>query len=396
MSALLASFGSNLRVKDNMRLILHIGTHKTGTTALQHFLFANRKRLTDSGICYASPAHEFDINSIANALLTDGQGKFRQFIHDNFRKAERNGATTIIASSENFYAMVRYLTRFKTVKTSAEVLAKERSLIERLRADIPAELECHVLCYVRRPDYYLESLYNQNIKKGALTGDVADFLTMIDDMLDYHLYLSIWRDVFGTRACSVRAYEAALPNLIDDFVRHVLNIEDISSFTRPNLRANERLSRDVLEYKRLIKQHIRYSERKLEHGIFALVDRRITSPNNNHEYLSPDDRAALLSRLEPSMERLRTEFNLPLFPSFNLEAARASWQPYPGLSLEKKREIEFHYNAVQRKFGFRLERLLIRAASLARRRIPFLSWPLDFARASGIRRLLLEAASRFQ
>ncbi|TIL35459.1 hypothetical protein [Mesorhizobium sp.] len=380
-----------------MRLILHIGTHKTGTTALQHFLSANRKRLNDSGICYASPAHEFDINSIANALLIDGQEKFRQFILENLRKAERDGATTIIASSENFYAMVRYLTRFKAEKTSAEVLAKERSLIERLRAAIPTEVECHILCYVRRPDHYLESLYNQNVKKVALlTSDIGDFLHMIDDMLDYHLYLSIWRDVFGSSACSVRAYEAALPNLIDDFVRHVLNIEDISSFTRPNLRANERLSRDVLEYMRLRKQHIRYSERKLERGIFALVDKRITSPNNNHEYLSPDDRAALLSKLEPSMERLRTEFTLPLFPSFNLEAARASWHPYPGLSLEKKREIDFHYDAVQRQVGFRLERLLIRAASLARRRLPFLSWPLDFARASGIRRLLLEAASRFQ
>ena len=215
-------------------------------------------------------------------------------------------------------------------------------------------------------------------------------------MLDYHRYLSIWRDVFGSSACSVRAYEAALPNLIDDFVRHVLGTEDISSFTQPHLRANERLSRDVLEYKRLRNEHIRYSERKLERKIFALVDKRITSPNNNHEYLSPDERAALLSRLEPSMERLRTEFTLPPFPRFDLEAARASWQPYPGLSLEKRREIEFHYNAVQRQIGFRLERLLIRAASLTRRRLPFLSWLLDFARGSGIRRLLLEATSRFQ
>jgi hypothetical protein len=380
-----------------MRLILHIGTHKTGTTALQHFLSANRKRLSDSGIYYATPAHEFEINSIANALLADGQEKFRKFIVENLQKAERNGATTMVASSENFYAMVRYLTRFNADKKSAAVLAKERSLIESLRASIPAGVECHILCYVRRPDHYLESLYNQNVKKGALlTGDVADFLTMIDDILDYHLYLSIWRDVFGKSACSVRVYEAALPNLIDDFVRNVLKIEDLSSFTRPNLRANERLSRDVLEYKRFKNEHIRYSERKMERGIFALVDNRIANPNNNHEYLSPDDRAALLSRLEPSMERLRTEFNLPLFPSFNLEAARASWQPYPGLTLEKKREIEFHYNAVQRKFGFRLERLLIRAASLARRRMPVLSWPLDFARASGIRRLLLDAASRFQ
>ncbi|MGX9115458.1 hypothetical protein ACWTU6_01980 [Mesorhizobium sp. BHbsci] len=69
-------------------------------------------------------------------------------------------------------------------------------------------------------------------------------------------------------------------------------------------------------------------------------------------------------KFRPSMERLRTEFTLPPFPRFNLDSARASWQPYPGLSLEMRREIEFHSNAVQRQVGFRLERLVIRASSL--------------------------------
>ncbi|MDX8538545.1 hypothetical protein RFM23_13035 [Mesorhizobium abyssinicae] len=380
-----------------MRLILHIGTHKTGSTALQQFLCANGKGLGEHGMYYASPANEFHCNSLVNAPLVDGLERLRNFIPESMRKAKQIGADTIIASSENLYAMVRYLECLHAQNSSAEVLAKERSLIESLRAAIPAHVECHVVCYVRRPDFYLESLYNQNVKKGALfSGDVGEFLSIVYDMLDYHRYLSIWRDVFGSAGCSVRAYEAALPNLINDFVRHVLAIEDISSFTTPDLRANERLSRDLLEYKRCRNEHIRYSERKLERRIFAAVDKRIASPNNNHEYLSPDKRADLLSMLEPSMERLGREFDLPPFPRFNLEAARAAWQPYPGLSLKNKREIELHYQAVQRRVSFRLERLLIRAASLVRGRLPFLSWPLDFARASGMRRLLLQAANRFQ
>lgn len=380
-----------------MKLILHIGTAKTGTTALQHFLCVNAKKLREHGIHYATPPNEFNFNSITNTLLLTGLDKFRTFFLNQLKVAERDGAHTIIASSESLY--------------SISALLEERNLIEQLRASIPAEVECRVLCYVRRPDHCLESLYNQNVKRGVIgagllgdqtrqvslfTGDVIDFLKIIEGMLDYHRCLSIWREVFGSSACSVRAYEAALPNLIEDFVRHVLDREDISSFTQLHLRSNERISRDVLEYKRLRHEHITYSERNLERKIFELVDKIITSPNNNHEYLSPDERAALLSRLEPSMERLRTEFSLPPFPRFDLEAASASWQPYPGLSLEKRREIEHHYNAVQRQVGFRLERLLIRAASLTRRRLPFLSWLLDFARGSGIRRLLLEATSRFQ
>ncbi|MER8403021.1 hypothetical protein [Mesorhizobium sp. M0306] len=377
-----------------MKLILHIGTQKTGTTALQQFLCANAKNLREHGIHYATPPHEFNFKTNTQSLC--GPDKFLPFFLHHLRKAEQDGAHTIIASSENLYSMVIHLMRFMAKMSSADALS-ERSLIERLRDSIPARVECHVLCYVRRPDYYLESLYNQHVKRGVLfTGDVIDFLNMIEDMLDYHRCLSIWREIFGKNACSVRVYESALPNVIDDFMKNVVGIDDISAFTWPCLRANERLSRDVLEYKRLRNEHILFSERWLELKIYELVDRRVTSPNNNHEYLSPDERASLLSKLQPSMERLRTEFCLPSFPEFDLDAAKAAWQPYPGLSLEKRREIEVHHNAVQDQIGFRLERLLKRWISLTRKRLPLLSWVFDVTHGSGIRRLLLEATRRFQ
>lgn len=379
-----------------MKLILHIGTGKTGTTALQQFLCANARKLHEHRIHYATPPDEFNFNSITNAQLLTGRESFPAFFLRHLMEAERVGAHTIIASSEILYS-IRWRARCIAKKSRADALLEERNLVELLRASIPAEVECYVLCYVRRPDHWLESVYNQNVKSGVLfTGDVIDFLDMIDDMLDYHRCLSIWREVFGRSACSVRVYESALPNLISDFLTHVLGTMNISSFTQPHLRANERLSRDVLEYKRLKNMTIPGPERNLERRIFALVENRIIHPNNNHKYLSPDERAALLSRLEPSMDRLRTEFALPPFPRFDLDEARASWLPYPGLSLEKSREIELHYNAVQRQVGFRLERLLIRAASLTRRRLPFLSCFLDLARGSRVRRLLLETANRFQ
>src|SRR5438128_10443001 len=116
-----------------MRLILHIGTHKTGSTALQHFLSANRKELSEYGIYYASPVREFNLNSIANAILLDGQEKFQYFFLEKLRNAERNVAHTIIASSENLYAMVLSLMRFNAKKTSVIILTKDHILIECMR-----------------------------------------------------------------------------------------------------------------------------------------------------------------------------------------------------------------------------------------------------------------------
>ncbi|WP_147377687.1 hypothetical protein [Mesorhizobium waimense] len=95
--------------------------------------------------------------------------------------------------------------------------------------------------------------------------------------------------------------------------------------------------------------------------------------------------------LEPSMERLRTEFALPAF-----EAAKAAWRPYPGLSFERRQEIECHYKVAQARVAFRLERVIKRTASMARRRLPFVSLVLAMVRASGMRRMLLVSLSRLK
>jgi hypothetical protein len=380
-----------------MRLILHIGTGKTGTTALQQFLSVNRTTLSTNGVYYATPADEHNFNSVVKAhLLPTQHDVMGRFFIDHLSNAERRGFHTTVASSENLYCMTRHSYDPATNKFPADPLAEERFLIARLRSAIPNSVDVRIVCYVRRPDHYLESTYTQRVKGGLFAGNIAQFVSIGGYMLDYHRCLSIWREVFGNIDMAVRLYETALPSVMHDFFRYVLHLQDSSSFAKAGLRANERLSRDLIEYIRLLNEDSPCSKKTFDQKIYALVDKRIANPSSSYEYLSPDERAGLLSRLEPSMERLRTEFSLPPFPPFSLEAARASWQPYPGLSLEKRQEIEFHYNAVQRQVGFRLERLLLRAASLARRRLPFLSWLLDFARGSGLRRLLLEATSRIQ
>ncbi|TIP80173.1 MAG: hypothetical protein E5X63_32280 [Mesorhizobium sp.] len=96
------------------------------------------------------------------------------------------------------------------------------------------------------------------------------------------------------------------------------------------------------------------------------------------------------------MERLRTEFALPAFPQFDYEAAKAAWRSYPGLSFERIQEIECHYKDAQAHMGFRLERVFKRIASIARRKLPFLSFVLDFVRASRMHRILLVAVKRFK
>ncbi|WP_077378603.1 hypothetical protein [Mesorhizobium prunaredense] len=72
-------------------------------------------------------------------------------------------------------------------------------------------------------------------------------------------------------------------------------------------------------------------------------------------------------------------------------AAKAAWRPYPGLSFERS-----HYKVAQARMAFRLERVFKRTASMARRRLPFVSLVLAMVRATGMRRMLLVSLSRLK
>ena len=78
-----------------MKLILHIGTHKTGTTALQQFLHANRASLGMLGFHYATPSHCLqEANVIENALNGGRDDVVYAFFAKQLDLAERRGCCT--------------------------------------------------------------------------------------------------------------------------------------------------------------------------------------------------------------------------------------------------------------------------------------------------------------
>src|SRR5215208_1987446 len=120
-----------------MRLILHIGTHKTGTTALQQFLYANREPLATCGFHYATPPHGLqEANVVANALNVGKSRVVHAFLAKHMELARRRGAHTILASAENFYAMsvLDAMQRREIYTTAVE---RDHALIETLQSLMP-------------------------------------------------------------------------------------------------------------------------------------------------------------------------------------------------------------------------------------------------------------------
>lgn len=385
-----------------MKLILHIGTPKTGTTALQQFLYANRKSLAAYGFHYATPPHgPREANRVALALNLRNSCVVHAFLTKHLELARRRGAHTILLSAENFYAM-SVLDALPRRKVCANAIERDRDLIKTLNASIPEGIDPpQIVCYFRRPDRYAEALYSQHVKKGILfDGTFDEFVPIIRSALLYNQHMRSWSDEFGRENCIARLYEAVRDDIVSDFMRNVVCIEDITDFVHPDHTGNERLSRDALEFKRLRNRSARFNERDMERTILGLVDEELelrkAEPDCYQDFLSPFERAEFLGLVQSEMEALQASYDVPPFPPFDLESAGTNWSTYPGLGEQRRHEIELKYNSINRRVAFRFERFTLRAPAFCRRKVPSAGVLLDILKASGAKHTLRRVMRHIQ
>lgn len=177
-------------------LVVHIGTQKTGSSALQAYLAEHSDLLLKQGIHYLKTGRARSHGDLAHAL----HGRADMALWQRVRE-EIQGSTspTQIISAEGLWVTDPIL----------------------LKNELPAALPVRIVVYLRRQDRYLQSLWKQAVAGGRKT-DFGAWLEERTSRGDYFSTLERWASAFGAESLIVRPYERPDgANTVADFCRIV-------------------------------------------------------------------------------------------------------------------------------------------------------------------------------
>ncbi|MEM9268864.1 MAG: hypothetical protein AAGA78_08005, partial [Pseudomonadota bacterium] len=135
------------------RVVLHIGTHRTASTSLQTWLWLNRPALSALGVWYPRPQDRRGFRGAKHgdlrlAALAEGRqsarDRFEPLLTAYFEAIAQRGAPITVLSCEGWSA-------------------RENHFAPRF-APLAERFDVTVVAFVRRPDFWLESMYRHRIR----------------------------------------------------------------------------------------------------------------------------------------------------------------------------------------------------------------------------------------
>ena len=216
------------------RLFLHIGAHKTGTTALQLNLQQNRVLLGMCGATYVSAPtvahlHQYLGHIAFGSLLPAGFAVLDP--EEMMARVAAADRDMVVASSENF----SFFFQKRAIEALEQMLRPHFDVIT-------------VVSYLRRQDRHAISHHQEGAKphrpaEGDLWGHaptaLPDYTANHDLYLDYDHRLGLWAEVFGAENVVVRVYDRRLlknGDIFADFLSVIgLNISGLPSLGDRNV-----------------------------------------------------------------------------------------------------------------------------------------------------------------
>jgi len=388
--------------------ILHIGYGKTGTTALQRFLASNREELRERGILYPDAKvngvwlGSFDHNMVARALvgrLGWWNTSLEAYLSQFEEQCRSTGAHTVILSAESFMGFLQPWD-FDSADAYWHALGNNAAHLAKI-------LEGHqitIVVYLRRQDHWMDSAINQTIKYGGLLDDGAArwpteiLVEKYAPRLDYARCLDAWAQAFPSATVKVGVYERGQLNdhgIVEDFFSLIrLPSDGLKREVFNDAERNFRLSRDVLEVKRILNrvERPKYEERVLA-ACLRDISAEMGNANDDWPLLTTAQREALAQKFASSNADVARRYlgrdDGILFKEPN-PSAQPENEAYPGLRIEAALEIIMRADRYMSSFSVRLQMFRHWAAEILRKNVPVLH---GFAR---LLRMVMEKAIKRQ
>ncbi len=303
------------------RLFLHIGIHKTGSTAVQRFLARSENLLLEQDVLYPHSGRP------ARKAIADGQhllipelrrpGPRGTRAWDSLAKElEEADQGTVVISSENFD------------------LLSEPGQIADLRERL-AGFEVSVVVYLRRQDEFLHSYFCLDVLFHGETRSFDEYRRAPKTEPDYERLLAPWERSFGLESLIVRPYEKpalAEGDVVADFCAQIGVDPGEPAATRatPNP-INRTYPRNVINCVLLARRGGMAEDEiaELRH-LFAAVyrNRKVAA-----DYLSPAQRDSLLAEFDASNRAVAKRYlgtDGPLFAALDTGDEQAWQRRYGG------------------------------------------------------------------
>ncbi|MCC4288864.1 class I SAM-dependent methyltransferase [Vreelandella aquamarina] len=291
-------------------IYFHIGTHKTGTTALQKFFVDNREVLEKKGFRY-----DFYNDSEMNQGYLVKPEKWEGLIFDENKN--------YIISGEDFYS---------------HILNIPRVIKERL-----SDFNVNFVVYFKRQDLMKQSVYNQIVKMHGFTKEIT-----ADNHynLNYYDFLKKLEKQFPEGKLTVRVYEKGQfegGSIFSDFLK-ILNLDLTNEYQVEKKVVNPSLTTEKMEFTRYLNRlglPIGFRTQLSRLVVKSALESNEVSLFRKQDLISPQQAKKLLAQYEPGNQAIAKEFlgreDGKLF--YEEVTEDPNWKPFPGLTKEVAQTI---------------------------------------------------------
>jgi len=272
-------------------IILHIGTQKTGTTAIQIFLTNNQTQLKDEGFEYLDPRtgklglDNHNHGHLALCLT----GYWRNTNHQLTREEAWGMLKSAVEESEH------------TVIVSSELLSTPQILphLPFIKASLGG-LNVKVIIYLRRQDIFVQSVYKERLKGN----EQRIFETAYQEgdykkVLDFRNIVDQWAHSFGQENIQIRPYEKKQllnGDILADFM-NVIGSGIGDEMQRLEEHINKRMNRHILEISRELNLLDLKGPviRDLKWWLHNIIEAGSNDPFLDHSIISPAQRLEIIN-----------------------------------------------------------------------------------------------------